>query len=90
MKKLIDREHQLLSKQKTLQAEQKKAQLSLGEDRQRLSSALKKDDITDPQAASVSIRASDEKLKLISEELVRVTDELLIIQSKRKNVFSHA
>ena len=80
----------MFSKQKSLQAEQKKAQLLLGEGRQRLDNALKKDDITDAQAVSALIGAGDEKLKLISEELVKITDELLIIQSKRKNIFSHA
>ena len=74
MKKLIDREHQLLFKQKSLQDEQKKAQLLLGEDRQRLDNALKKDDIIDAQAASALIGAGDEKVKLISEELIKVTD----------------
>ena len=74
MKKLIDREHQLLFKQNSLQDEQKKAQLLLGEDRQRLDNALKKDDIIDAPAASALIGASDEKVKLISEELIKVTD----------------
>ena len=86
MKKLIDREHQLLFKQKSLQDEQKKAQLLLGEGRQRLDNALKKDNIIDAQAASALIGAGDEKVKLISEELIQVTDELLIIRSKRKKI----
>ena len=78
MKKLIiDQEHQLLSKQKSLQDEQNKTQLLLGEDRQRLDNALKKGDIIDAQAGN-------EKVKLISEERIQVTDELLIIQSQRK------
>ena len=59
---------------KSLQDEQKKAQLLLGEDRQRLDNALKKDDIIDAQAASALIGAGDEKVKLISEELIKVTD----------------
>ena len=61
----------------------------LGEGRQRLDNVLKKDDIIVVQAASALIGAGDEKVKLISEELIKVTDELLIIRSKRKNVFSH-
>ena len=85
-KKLIDREHQLLFKQKSLQDEQKKAQLLLGEGRQQLDNALKKDNIIDAQAASALIGAGDEKVKLISEELIQVTDELLIIRSKRKKI----
>jgi hypothetical protein len=45
MKKLIDQENHLLSKQKNLQVEQKKAQFLVGEGRQRLDDALKKADI---------------------------------------------
>ena len=74
----------MLFKQKSLQDEQKKAQLLLGEGRQRLDNALKKDNIIDAQAANALIGAGDEKVKLISEELIKVTDELLIIRSKRK------
>jgi len=90
MKKLIDQEQQLLSKQKSLQDEQKKAQLLVGEGRQRLDNALKKVDMIDAQAANALIGAGDEKVKSISEELIKVTDELIKIQSKRKNAFSHA
>jgi len=90
MKKLIDQEQQLLSKQKSLQDEQKKAQLLVGEGRQRLDNALKKVDTIDAQAANALIGAGDEKVKSISEELIKVTDELIKIQSKRKNAFSHA
>jgi len=32
----------------------------------------------------------DEKVKLILQELIKVTDELIKIRSKKKNVFSHA
>ncbi|CAF3900994.1 unnamed protein product [Rotaria sp. Silwood1] len=59
MKKLIDQEHQLLSKQKSLQDEQKKAQLLV--------------------AANALIGAGDVKVKLISDELIKVTNELLKI-----------
>ncbi|CAF3455348.1 unnamed protein product, partial [Rotaria sp. Silwood2] len=89
MKKLIDRENQLLSRQKGLQDEQKKAQLLAGEGRQRLDNALKKADIIDAQAANALIGAGDEQVKLISDELFKITHELLKIQSKRKNVLSH-
>ncbi|CAF0854255.1 unnamed protein product [Adineta steineri] len=89
MKKLTDQENDLLSKQKTLQTEQKKAQLLVGEGRQRLDNALKKADMLDAQAANALIGAGDEQVKLISEELIKVTDELIKIQSKRKNTFSH-
>ncbi|CAF4367356.1 unnamed protein product [Rotaria sp. Silwood2] len=89
MKKLIDRENQLLSRQKGLQDEQKKAQLLVGEGRQRLDNALKKADIIDAQAANALIGAGDEQVKLISDELFKITHELLKIQSKRKNVLSH-
>ena len=73
-------------KQKSLQDEQNNAKLLLGEGRQRLDNALKKDNIIDAQAASALIGAGDEKVKLISEELIKVTDELLIIRSKRKKI----
>jgi len=32
----------------------------------------------------------DEKVKFILQELIKLTDELIKIQSKTKNVFSHA
>ncbi|CAF3588591.1 unnamed protein product [Rotaria socialis] len=89
MKKLIDRENQLLSKQKGLHDKQKKAQLLVDEGRQRLDNALKKADIIDAQAANALIGAGDEQVKLISDKLFKITDELLKIQSKRKNVLSH-
>ncbi len=89
MKKLIDQENQLLFKQKNLQDEQKKAQLLMGKGRQRLDNALKKADLIDAQAANALIGAGDEKVKLISDELIKVTDELLKIQSKRKNFLPH-
>jgi hypothetical protein len=79
MKKLIDQEHQLLSKQKSLQDEQKKAQLLVGVGRQRLYNVLKKADIIDARAANALIGAGDEKVKLISDELIKLTDELLKI-----------
>jgi hypothetical protein len=88
-KKLIDQEHHLLSKQKKLQDEQMKAQLLLGEGRQRLDKALKKVDMIDAQAANALIGAGDEQIRCISEELIKVTEDLLKIQSKRKNTFSH-
>ncbi|CAM4913675.1 unnamed protein product [Rotaria socialis] len=89
VKKLIDRENQLLSKQKGLHDKQKKAQLLVDEGRQRLDNALKKADIIDAQAANALIGAGDEQVKLISDKLFKITDELLKIQSKRKNVLSH-
>jgi hypothetical protein len=89
MKKLTDQENDLLSKQKNLQTEQKKAHLLVGEGRQRLDNALKKADMLDAQAANALIGAGDEQVKLISEELIKVTEELIKIQSKRKNTFSH-
>lgn len=90
IKILIEQEHELLSKQKELQDNQKKAQLLIGEGHERLDNALKKGDIIDAQAANALIGAGDEKVKSISEELIKVTNELIKIQSKRKNAFSHA
>jgi hypothetical protein len=43
----------------------------------------------DAQAANALIGAGDEQVKSICEELKKVTDELLKIQSKRKNAFAH-
>ena len=89
MKKLIGQEQQLLSKQKNIQNEQKKAQLLIGEGRQRLDNALKRSNMIDAQAANALVGTGDEKVKLISEELIGVTNELMKIQNKRRNVFSH-
>jgi len=89
IKKLIDQENHLLSKQKNLQVDQKKAQSLVGEGRRSLDDALKKADIIDAQAANALIGAGDEQIKSISEELMNVTEELLKIQSKRKNAYSH-
>ncbi|CAF1374499.1 unnamed protein product [Didymodactylos carnosus] len=88
-RKLVDQEYHWLSKQKNLQEEQNKAQLSISEGRHRLDNALKKSDMIDAQAANALIGAGDEKVKSISGELKQATDELLKIQSKRKNAFSH-
>lgn len=84
MKKLIDQEQHFLSKQKDLQAEQRKAHQLVGEGRQRFDNALKKADILDAQAANILIEAGDEQVKSISEELTKVTTDLLKLQSKRK------
>jgi len=89
MKKLIDQEHHLLIKEKSLQGEQKKALLLVSKGRQRLDNALKKADVLDAQVGNALIGAGDEQVKSISEELIKVTGELLNIQSKRKNTFSH-
>ncbi|CAF3773207.1 unnamed protein product [Rotaria magnacalcarata] len=89
MKKLIGRENQLLSTQKGLHDKQKKAQLLVGEGRQQLDNALKQADIIDAQTVNALIGAGDEQVKLISDELFKITDELLKIQNKRKNVLSH-
>ena len=43
----------------------------------------------DAQAANALIGAGDEQGKSISEEMKKVADELLKIQSKRKNAFAH-
>ena len=88
-RKLIDEEHRWLSKQKDLQAEQKRAQCLISEGRQRLDDALKKADVLEAQAANALIGAGDEQVKSICEEMKKVTDELLKIQSKRKNAFAH-
>lgn len=86
---LIDQEHHWLSKQRSLQDDQKKAQCLITEGRQRLDSAFKKNDMFDAQAANALIGAGDEQIKSISEELTKVTNELLKIQSKRKNALTH-
>ena len=54
-----------------------------------MDNALKKADMFDAQAANALIGTGDERIKSICEELKNVTDELLKIQSKRKNAFSH-
>lgn len=88
-RKLIDEEQNWLSKQKNLQNEQKKAQSLISEGRLRLDNALKKSDMFDAQAANALIGAGDEQSKSICEELKKVTDELLKIQSKRQNALAH-
>ena len=87
IKKLTDQENQLLFKQKSLQDEQKKAQVLVAEGRQRLDNALKKADLLDAQVANAIIGTGDEKVKSILDDLIDVTDELTIIQSRRENLF---
>ena len=88
-RKLIDEEHRWLSKQRDLQAEEKKARCLISEGRQRRDIALKKADVLDAQAANALIGAGDEQVKSICEEMKKVTDELLKIKSNRKNAFTH-
>ena len=63
-KTLIDQEHHWLSKQESLQNDQKKAQCLISEGRQRLDSAFKRNDMFDAQAANALIGAGDEQVKL--------------------------
>ncbi|CAF3879026.1 unnamed protein product [Rotaria magnacalcarata] len=67
MKKLIDRENQLLSKQKGLHDKKRKHNCC--------------GYYIDAQNANVLIGAGDEQVKLISDELFKITDELLKIQN---------
>ncbi len=77
-RKLIDQEHDWLSKQRNFQNEQSKAQLLISKGRQRLENALKKkSDMLDAQAANGLIGAGDEQVKSVCEELKKVIDELL-------------
>jgi hypothetical protein len=82
-KKLSKQEHELMSKYKKLQSEQKIAQLLLEEGNQRIESSLKKGDFSDIQAAYALNKSGTEKIKAIDEEMTKIMEDISVVQQKR-------
>jgi hypothetical protein len=82
-KELSKQEHELMSKYKKLQSEQKTAQLLLEEGNQRIESSLKKGDFSDIQAAYALNKSGTEKIKAIDEEMTKVMEDISVVQQKR-------
>jgi hypothetical protein len=82
-KELSKQEHELMSKYKKLQSEQKTAQLLLDEGNQRIESSLKKGDFSDIQAAYALNKSGTEKIKAIDEEMTKIMEDISVVQQKR-------
>lgn len=87
-KQMLQSEDELLAKQKDLQREQQELNLIITDGNTRLQSAIKKKDCVDINRATILIDGASNRSKAIGEELLKVTEELMKIQHKRKNAFS--
>ena len=81
------KEEELLSKQKDLQKQLRQASAIISDVTERLQIAIKKNDNLDIDKASILIDGSNMKNKSISEQVTKVTEDLIKIQKKWKDVF---
>jgi hypothetical protein len=86
-KEVLKEEEELLSKQKDLQQQLSQASAIITEATERLQIAIKKKDNLDIDRASILIEGGNMKNKTISEQLTKVTEDLIKIQKKRKDAF---
>ncbi len=88
-KQILEEEEELLKKQKDLQNELRTASLIVTDGSERLQLAIRTKDNIDIDRATILIEGGNTKSKQISEQLSKVTEELIKIQKKRKEKFSH-
>ncbi|CAF0949463.1 unnamed protein product [Adineta ricciae] len=86
-KQMLENEDQLLLKQKDLQREQQELNLLITDGNIRLHSAMKNKDHFDANRAAILIEGVTNRSKLIGDELMKVTEEMMKIQQKRKDAF---
>jgi hypothetical protein len=86
-KEILKEEGELLSKQKDLQQQLLQASEIIAEATERLQIAIKKKDNLDMDRASILIDGGNIRNKSINEQLVKVTEDLIKIQKKRKDAF---
>ncbi|CAF2855756.1 unnamed protein product [Rotaria sp. Silwood2] len=75
-------------KQKDLQRQQQEANLIITDGSSRLQLAIKKKDCLDVDRATILIDGGNNRSKVIGNELLKVTEDLINIQKKRKDAFA--
>ncbi|CAF4586322.1 unnamed protein product [Rotaria sp. Silwood1] len=86
-KEILKEEGELLSNQKDLQQQLLQASQIITEATARLQIAIKNKDNLDMDRASILIDGGNMRNKSINEQLVKVTEDLIKIQKKRKDAF---
>ncbi|CAF4943706.1 unnamed protein product, partial [Rotaria socialis] len=87
-KQALQEEDGLLSKQKALQSELHEATSIIADASGRLQLAIKNKDNLEIQRSTILIDGGNTKSKAINEQLSKVIEELIKIQTKRKNNFT--
>ncbi|CAF3359254.1 unnamed protein product [Rotaria socialis] len=87
-KQALQEEDGLLSKQKALQSELHEATSIIADASGRLQLAIKNKDNLEIQRSTILIDCGNTKSKAINEQLSKVIEELIKIQTKRKNNFT--
>jgi hypothetical protein len=87
-KQVLKEEDELLMKQKDLQRQQHEANLIIADGSARLQVAIKKKDCLDIERATILIDGGNNKIRIIGDDLLKVTEDLINIQKKRKDAFA--
>lgn len=87
-KQVLTNEEELLRKQKDLHKQQQEVNLIITDGNTRLQLAIKKKDCLDINRATMLIDGATNRNREIGDELLKVTDDLMKIQQKRKDVFN--
>jgi hypothetical protein len=87
-KQVLKNEEELLTKQKDLQKQQQQVNLIITDGNERLQLAIKKKDCLDLNRATILIDGGSNRNREIGDELLKVTDDLMKIQQKRKDAFN--
>jgi hypothetical protein len=85
---VLKQEEELLIKQKDLQRQQQESNLIIREGSIRLQLAIKNKDSLDIDRATILIEGGNNRNKIVSDELMKVTEDLINIQKKRKDAFA--
>jgi myosin heavy subunit len=78
-------EEELLTIQRDLQTQQQEVNVIISDGSSRLQAAIRKKDSISIDSASILIEGGNVRSKSISEQLSKVTDDLIKIQNKRKD-----
>ena len=87
-KQVMKEEEELLIKQKDLQRQQQEANLIIANGSARLQLAIKNKDSMDISRATILIEGGNNQSTTIGVELMKVTEDLIKIQRKRKDAFA--
>jgi hypothetical protein len=84
----LKQEEELLVKQKSLQQQQQEVILIIADGSARLQLAIKNKDCLDINRATILIDGGNNRSKTVGDELMKVTEDLINIQRKRKEAFA--
>ena len=87
-KQVMKEEEELLIKQKDLQRQQQEANLIIANGSARLQLAIKNKNSIDISRATILIEGGNNQSTTIGVELMKVTEDLIKIQRKRKDAFA--